>query len=606
MSLIGGRRPRSIPISLADIPQRAFEIHRMRPDVQETFDLAKSKGRSGLYWWYFISGFREMWLDLQSPEDWKGPATAPVPHLLIHGPIAVTWLMRELWVRGAVLGRPFYRSWGFGRWGAAVQRHLGARREPLSAEEQSLLVSWYFCRGIHEYHLEGLVTEEQSRKLIAEVPAGKGTPLILTMVHALAPDLHNRFPAPSSEGWREWCAGHGQHRFPILGHSLINGQISLPHLRKTTIRQLHSVGVNLIGHAGMRSGIGEDLRMAARALETAGIPFVVRNIPPSSGATSEEPGIEQYLADSSPFDVNIFCMAGMETVTVLSQNRNLLDGKINVGFWPWELSRWPQLWSHAPKLMDEVWASTAFATSAYRASTLVPVRQVPMAVDVETSQGLGRLDLGLPANRFLFGYSFDGHSSFSRKNPEGSIKAFQLAFPLGNEPVGLVLKGLRVTHHPTWHRLERLTARDPRIILISASMPRGTLLDLYRAIDCFVSLHRSEGFGRNIAECMLLGKPVIVTDYSGNTDFTNEATAALVEASLKPISDGEYPFGAGQVWADPNINQAAEQMRRILLDEQWRTRIASAGRHFIKTRHSPAAVGKKFSKELERLRIRII
>jgi glycosyltransferase involved in cell wall biosynthesis len=33
--------------------------------------------------------------------------------------------------------------------------------------------------------------------------------------------------------------------------------------------------------------------------------------------------------------------------------------------------------------------------------------------------------------------------------------------------------------------------------------------------DCYVSLHRSEGFGLTIAEAMLLGKPVIATRYGG-------------------------------------------------------------------------------------------
>jgi glycosyltransferase involved in cell wall biosynthesis len=297
----------------------------------------------------------------------------------------------------------------------------------------------------------------------------------------------------------------------------------------------------------------------------------------------------------------MFCMAGMETVTMLSKHRDLLARKINIGFWPWELSQWPQLWSHGTRLMDELWASTSFTASAYRRSISIPVRQVPMAVDVNATESLTRSDFGLPSDRFLFGYSFDGHSSFGRKNPEGAVKAFRIAFPNGDEPVGLILKGLRVSDHPAWRQLQSLAVHDKRISLISESMSRGRLLDLYRAIDCFVSLHRSEGFGRNIAECMLLGKPVITTRYSGNVDFTNDSTSAMVDASLKPIAAGEYPFGAGQSWADPDIEQAADHMRRIWSDESWRRKISGSGREFIELHHSPGAVGERFRQELHRV-----
>jgi hypothetical protein len=104
---------------------------------------------------------------------------------------------------------------------------------------------------------------------------------------------------------------------------------------------------------------------------------------------------------------------------------------------------------------------------------------------------------------------------------------------------------------------------------------------------------------------MMLGKPVIVTNYSGNVDFTHEGTAALVDAELRSIGEGEYPFGAGQTWANPSIPQAAELMRRIFVDEQWRSHIATAGQSYIRKHHSPAVVGEKFKQELNRLSIEL-
>src|SRR4051812_24493685 len=100
---------------MAELPQRATEIHRMRPDIHQAFDLSTAKGRSQLYWWYYLHGFSEMWLDFNNPEDLKGPVNHPVPHLPHHCPISVTWLMREFWLRGAVPGPTGDRK----RWTAA-------------------------------------------------------------------------------------------------------------------------------------------------------------------------------------------------------------------------------------------------------------------------------------------------------------------------------------------------------------------------------------------------------------------------------------------------------------------------------------------------------
>lgn len=587
-------------ISLDDMPRRALAIHHMRPDIHEAFDLSSAKGRSDLYWWYFLHGFREMWLDFEPVEDEKGPANHAVPHLSAHGPVPVTWLMRECWRRGAVPGSPPNTPGTKSRWHAILRRFA---REPTTRKRQRQLIAWYFCHGMQELNLFGLLIPEQAKQLVAQDGRRHPTPPIVAMAHAMAPDMHVRHSSAASTQWFDWCAGEGVNRFRILALPLVGDRLFPPRspaqARRGAIVNNHPWGVNVIGHASGRSGVSEDVRMAAEALEAADIPFVVRDAQPSSGVASEETSLTAHLSTRSPFRVNLFCMAGMETVTMFGARPEWLKGHINIGFWPWELAEWPQLWSHAPRMMDELWASTEFTAQAYRRSVDACVRRMPMAVMVDKSDGLTRRDFDLPDDRFLFGFAFDGHSSFSRKNPAACIRAFRCAFPGGDEPVGLLLKGLRVDDSPQWRELEKLAASDPRIRLVASSLSRGALLDLYRSIDAFVSLHRSEGFGRNIAECMLLGKPVIATNYSGNIDFTRPDTAALVDMKLREVRAGEYPFGTGQVWADPCIHHAAHQMRQIFENESWRTRIANAGQMFIKTHHTPAVVGKQFRLRLE-------
>jgi glycosyltransferase involved in cell wall biosynthesis len=126
---------------------------------------------------------------------------------------------------------------------------------------------------------------------------------------------------------------------------------------------------------------------------------------------------------------------------------------------------------------------------------------------------------------------------------------------------------------------------------------------LIKLCDCFLSLHRSEGFGRGLAEAMYLGKPVIATGYSGNLDFTNEHNSCLVDYRLIPVRDHEYPFASGQKWADPDIEHAVWFMKRVVNEPQYAQTLGRHAAGFIKTYHSPSAVGAKYRARLAALNL---
>src|SRR5690606_21158491 len=87
---------------------------------------------------------------------------------------------------------------------------------------------------------------------------------------------------------------------------------------------------------------------------------------------------------------------------------------------------------------------------------------------------------------------------------------------------------------------------------------------LIQSCDAYVSLHRSEGFGRTLAEAMLFGKPVVGTGFSGNVDFLNATTGFPVRWRKRPVKPGEYPFVSepdAAWWAQPSIAHAAQQLR---------------------------------------------
>ena len=109
--------------------------------------------------------------------------------------------------------------------------------------------------------------------------------------------------------------------------------------------------------------------------------------------------------------------------------------------------------------------------------------------------------------------------------------------------------------------------------------------------DAFLSLHRSEGFGLGLAESMFLGKPVVATDWSGNRDFMNRENSCPVNYRLIRLEQNIGSYGRGQIWADPDLEHAAELMARLVGDAAFHQRIGRRGQQTILERFSPEVVG---------------
>jgi SAM-dependent methyltransferase len=125
------------------------------------------------------------------------------------------------------------------------------------------------------------------------------------------------------------------------------------------------------------------------------------------------------------------------------------------------------------------------------------------------------------------------------------------------------------------------------------------------ACDCYVSLHRAEGFGLGLAETMGLGKPVIATGYSGNVDYMDDETAWLVPYTLREVGPRAAPYPPGAHWAEPDLDAAARAMREVVEHpEEGQLRGRRAAER-IRARHSPEVAAAVIAGRLEVLRPRI-
>lgn len=556
-------------------------IWSQRPDLRQLFDLTQPAGQEGYLWWYFLQGPIDYDLACCFTTEQKAFLNKPLGD-------------REDLPIPLVLARI--------QQGRADLQQL----YPLETPDGRIgLLNWYLRNGLVELNLVDGIDRVLAELMFRPCALTPGLPLLLSVLWHADPALRARYPAPAAAALMDWVCREGAPAMPAIARLLaVAVQEGLVGRRETAARpRALRPGVNLIGYARAEFGIGEDVRMAALALRSAGIDFSIHSLRPGQEVSQQDDSAASFIDGTLPFGINLFCMTAFDTALLHAKEAaSLFEGRTGIGFWPWELEDFPQEWTHVFGLVDEVWASSRHCYGAYRNASARPLRQMPMAVTVDASAGMGRADFGLPSDRLLFVFAFDTLSSLARKNPIGCVRAFRLAFPQGTEPAALVIKTMRtIMDADAWAAVADEIGSDPRIIVIDDTLRRGAVLDLYRACDIFVSLHRAEGFGRGLVEAMLLGRPVIATGYSGNMDFTVPATAALVDYDLRPVLEGEYTYGAGGRWAEPDLEHAAWQMRRLAADYDYRSSLASTAQMLASRAYSPKAVGQRYRAELVRL-----
>ena len=463
---------------------------------------------------------------------------------------------------------------------------------------QYTLQSWFWLHGVRELGVGHDDIPEWQRRFLAGHLA-YGLSRYQFYVYAAHGALRRAFELSTPEGQRGfqrwWVEKAAEHTtigliFPEAGAVVPVAQTSV------SVPGSLPFGVNLVGYAFGELGIGEDVRMAARALQAAGVPFTVIDFAPGADISQGDRSIADWVGDEPVYGINIVCTTAMEQVRLFAERgASLFEGRYTIGYWPWELERWPANWEHCFSLADEVWSSSEHTRRAAEAVSPVPVLAMPMAVSLPKVTRSTRKRHGLPADDYLFVFSFDGKSGLARKNPLAVVRAFARAFPKGDEPVGLVIKCMRPdTTHDVWQTLSAAAASDPRIHIIDKVLSKAQVLGFYALCDAFVSLHRAEGYGRGIAEALLLGLEVVVTGYSGNLDFCTWAGAQLVPYRMVPVAAGDYVEADGQSWAEPDERAAARAMRRL-------ARRKAHAKPVDGDLLSESSVGRRYRQRLERI-----
>lgn len=359
------------------------------------------------------------------------------------------------------------------------------------------------------------------------------------------------------------------------------------------------IGVNLIGYLHAESGVGEAARASLRALRCSPLPYSLIDYRQGNVSRMDETfdGDGQW----AHYPVNLLHVnADQSRVARDYLGSELFRDRYTLGYWFWEMPEFPDCLHFAFDQVDEILVSSEYNRQAIAACTAKPVTLIPLAIQVDIEPILNRQQLHLEEDCFLFLHISDALSMPQRKNPQGVIDAFLHAF--GDQPhmaVRLQLKVSNLEHQPTLaQELREAVARDSRIRLIEGYLDRHTLNNLLNACDCYVSLHRAEGFGLPLAEAMYLGKPVIATHWSGNVDFMDEDNSLPVGYRLVELSESVGPYEKGQIWAEPDLQEAAQRMRELADSPHLAKQIGERAAQTIRQNYSPQRVGEMLAQRI--------
>jgi glycosyltransferase involved in cell wall biosynthesis len=438
----------------------------------------------------------------------------------------------------------------------------------------------------------------------------------LAGVHAERPDLRLAYPNLANgdaDRLLGWAEQQGRGESLVLAWTMPAGGSSVPgpseHRASSpaatdqapfTLREM-PWGVNVIGCS---DGVAEADAAASqmlRALDLQRIPALPIGSLTSGSLSGTRPRVDSREA---PFAVNLISLTGATMFELGGQlGGDFFAGRYSIGLWFWAGDQLPSGLATMSLPVEELWAPSAHVARALEPlAPSIPVTTIPIPVAPLATASRSRAELGLPDRMFTVCSSVDYVSGFERQNPLAVIEAFRTAFA-GDHDARLVLSTINAQRDARRHAELLAAVREDHAIDVrdgaDAAADAGALA---AACDCYVSLHRAEAFGIDLATAMWLGKPVIATGYSGNLDYMTADNSMLVDHQLVSIGPGADPYPASGRWADPSPQHAAELLKRLSEDPATAQRLGSRAAKDIRDSHSPRATGDAVSRRLESIR----
>jgi glycosyltransferase involved in cell wall biosynthesis len=397
-------------------------------------------------------------------------------------------------------------------------------------------------------------------------------------------DLQRAFPDPfgaDAEAFLAWGATDAD----------FEKATSLP-LRIIPQRADSTPGVNLVGYLAGEFGVAAASRTLARMIRATGLPVATTTVRVANHRHNVRP---TTTIEGEPFDLSVLAVNADELVRLWNTPEIAAHhARRRVGVWYWEVGVLPEPMRKGFEYVDEVWCVSDYVRDCLAPWGDRPVLKHPLVFEEVVPTALRREDLGLPVDPFLFGFVFDYSSVLQRKNPIGLIHAYRDAFG-PDDGANLVLKTIHADLWPAAAARVREAAADrDDIVFLDGFLDPLEMKALFQLVDCYVSLHRSEGLGLTLASAMAAGTPAIATGWSGNLEFMSADDSILLPYKLVEVGPEAAPYPANAWWADPDLGAASNAMREVFDRPDIAESLGTRGRARFANNFRAAAAGPWF------------
>jgi len=356
--------------------------------------------------------------------------------------------------------------------------------------------------------------------------------------------------------------------------------------RITEPKTMDTLNVMYYGYVFDASGYGQAARAYIHALHSVGINLSVVDL------TNRTRQVQDALVASlvgKPLtpDVHLFHGIPPEWARLAFRLPNA------IGMTVWETDTMPTQWRNILNHALEVWLPCEFNVAVFHAALDRPIFKLPHTLFPAPNAAPG-LDahqfLPIAEDDWVFYSIFEWQD---RKGPRELLETYLRAFPTATDTL-LVLKtnpGAAQVAHQAVATLRQQVCSEARVEVRCEVWDEAHLAALQARGDCYVSLHRGEGWGYPLFEAASRGTPVIATNYAGPLEYLHPHSHHLVRWSSSAVRQPYIYYSPRMHWADPDLNHAAELMRRVYENRDSARERAAKAAELIQENYSLEKIG---------------